>query len=571
MEQISTDHSTNLPAHAEMLKEFFSILFSPDEKVLMVPGLNKDLFKALCADLGDWPKEVGGRETTYYDKETRSIQPRRYLNPFSRSPASASTRNLTALHEINRQGYDIFFAINPMSCRRRCQKTVTMAKHVLIESDKNDINAQLRFLKEHDANIVSAVHSGGKSIHSLVRIAPPRWHMGRVCWREASRLGRGDTKATWPEYRLMGDHWIAEAHEHGVEIDTAAAHDHARVSRVPGFLHSKTGRGAEVVLLNPSASWDWKDSMRSSILSIYENQDNDDSFSLLNPKTESFCELGETYKDLEETRENREPATKHVVRDPEKHGRSKPPKDSFLDLLDNFETLRQNGLPGRHVRRSMHRALFETARVFKWTETRMAEEWARVIQRNPAATVETVEGAVEDMLRAFKATDEIGIYLPNLTRLPEINEDNIGTLRNRLDGLGCKETGKALRIIAKVIFPLLKTSTGKCAMRAVRIKSVALRNAANSRERYRGHKEVWQWMQSSNIVKCTKFKYAPGKASRLYLINIPIILWLLGFTTEELVWDAVARNMWPELTRMRVINDVAVDRVPAVVESVAEG
>lgn len=559
MEQQNIDYSTDLPAHAEMLKGFFSILFAPDEKLLMVPGLNEEQFNALGADLGDWPKEIGGRKTTYYDKELRCIQPRRYLNPFSRSPASSSTRNLAALHEINRQGYDIYFAINPMTCRRRCQKTVTMAKHVLIESDENDIDAQFRFLREHEANIVSAVHSGGKSLHCLVRISPPRPHPGVVGAWTAFHLPKGATKATWAEYRQMGDYWIAEAQGHGMEIDTAAAHDHSRISRVPGFLHSKTGRRAEVVRMNPSASWDWKDSMRSSILSIYENQNDDDSFSILKPKTKSFNEHGETYKDLEETREKIDPATKHVVRAPRKHGRSQSPKGSFLDLLDNFETLRQNGLPGRHIRRSMHRALFETARVFKWSETRMAEEWARVIQRNPAATVETVESAVEDMLRAFKSTDGIGIYLPNLTRLPEMNEDNMGTLRDRLDGLGCKETGKALRIIAKVIFPLLKASPGKCAMGAVRIKSVALRNAANSRERYRGHKAVWQWMQSSNIVKCTKFKYAPGKASRLYLINIPIILWLLGFTTGDLDWNKAMKHWWPELSRMRVVNDVTRD------------
>ena len=40
MENIQADYSTDLEADAVMLKEFFGILFAPDEKVLVVPGLN---------------------------------------------------------------------------------------------------------------------------------------------------------------------------------------------------------------------------------------------------------------------------------------------------------------------------------------------------------------------------------------------------------------------------------------------------------------------------------------------------------------------------------------------------
>ena len=566
MDQIQTDYSTNLPAHAEMLKGFFSILFSPNEPVLMVPGLNKDRFDALCANLGDWPKEVGGRKTTYFSKEHGRIQPRRYLNPFSRSPASASTRNLAALHEINRQGYDIFFAINPMTCRRRCQKTVTMAMHVLIESDENDIDAQLRFLKEHEANVVSAVHSGGKSIHCLVRISPPRLHPGAVGWMEASRLGKGETKAPWPDYRRMGDYWIAEAKKHGIGIDAGAAHDHARISRTPGFLHSKTGRRAEVVSLNPSASWDWKDSMRSSILSIYENQNDDDSFSILNPKTKTLRDSRKTHINLRKTN----PAPKNVVRATGGQNICESSQRSFLDLVDDFENLQQNGLPGRHVRRSMHRALFEAVRVFGWDESEMVKEWGGVIEKNPEATVESAESAVEDMLRAFTATDGIGVYLPDLTKLPELNEQHMEMMMRRLDALGCEETPKASRIIARVVFPLLKAFPHICLKGPIGISSRSLRAAANSREKYRGHKRVWTWMRAAKIVKCTEFQYIPHELCRQYRINIPMLIWLCGYKTDDLDWNMAKRNWLPEILGMRVINDVAGDYGAAGFESVVE-
>ena len=575
MEKLLTDYSTNLEADGVMLKGFFSILLSPDEKVLLVPGLNKDRFKALCADLGDWPKEIGGRKTTYYDKETRSIQPRRYLNPFSRSPASSSTRNLAALHEINRQGYDIYFAINPMSCRRRCQKTVTLARHILIESDINDIETQLRFLGEYEANIVSAVHSGGKSIHCLVRLAPPRLHPGVVGWRDAYRLGKGETKAPWADYRQMGDYWIAEANKHGIGIDAGAAHDHARVSRVPGFLHGKTGRRAEVVRLNPSASWDWRDSKGSSILSIYENQNDDDSFSILNPKTESFCELGETLGDLKETRENREPATTNVVRKISPYGQYPHPETSYLDALDDFDRLRKNGLPGRHTRRSKHRTLFEAARVYRWSILQMAREWRRIIKRNPEATVESVKSAGRDMLLAWKATVGVGIYLPDVTRLPDLDDAKREVLQTRLVGRGCKEPRKAARIVARALLPLIKSLPRQCRLGTVGIRSEALRNAVHIRGQSRGYRGLWGWMQKVGIATCKNTEYMPGSRTRQYGVNIPLVIWLSGFRTEELDWSTVPRNFWPELSRMRVVNDVtgggAVERYPDFEQLLAGG
>lgn len=565
MEQISTDYSAKLNADANMLKEFFSMLFDPDESVLIVPGLNTERFKALCANLEGWPKEIGGRETTYFSKKLGRIQPRRYLNPFSRSPTSASTRNLVALHEINRQGYDIYFAINPMSCRRRCQKTVTMAKHVLVESDTSDIDAQLRFLKEYEANIISAVQSGGKSIHCLVRIEPSRLHPGAVGWREAYRLPKGETKAPWAEYRQIGDYWIAEAHKHGMEIDTAAAHDHSRVSRVPGFLHGKTGRRAEVVKMNPMASWDWRGSVkssmlvRSSILSISPNQDDDDSFSILNPKTESFCELLGTFGDLKETRENRDPATTNVVRIIGPYSQCQHHGTSFLDVLDDFGRLRESGLPGRHTRRSMHRTLFEAARVYRWSILQMAREWRRIIKRNPKATVESVKSAGRDMLRAWKATDGVGIYLPDVTKLPDLDDAKRAVLQTRLVGMGCNEPRKAARIIERVILPLIKSLPRQCRQGTVGIKSRALREAAHIWGHSRDYRHLWEWMQKVGIVTCMNSDYVPESRTRQYGVNILLVIWLCGFRTEELVWNTVASNIWPELARMRVINDGAVD------------
>lgn len=541
MEQIQADHSADLEAHSELLSEFLGVLFDRDDLVLIVAGLADEKHKALCGCLGDWPEEIGGRRTTYYDKDLGRIQPRAFLKPFIVSQATVDVGDLAALHEINRQGYGIFFAINPMSCGRRCQKAVTMARHILIESDKNDIDAQLRFLKDHEAEIVSAVHSGGKSVHCLVRVTPPRPNPGVVGAETAFRLRKGATRATWAEYRQMAANWRKEALKWGVVTDPYCVSDYARVSRVPGFAHAGTGRRAEIIRLNPSASWDWRACPSApwaspvatvspeAVRTDPPNRDDSSSFSHQNPENPTAVKpLGTTAK--------KNTATKCVVRAPSKGTASSAPKRSFLDHVADFERLRRDGLPGRHVRREMHRALFEAARVFKWDETRMAEEWANVIRRNPSATPETPESAVEDMLRAFRAAARIGIYLPDLSRLPELGERHMAEMLNRLDRLGCAETAKAARIISRVLVPLVRTRPGRCAKGMVHIKSVDLRKAANCRGQYRGHGEVWRWMQDEKLIKTVKKGYRRGVASRLYRLNIPMLLWLCGYETSDLAW-----------------------------------
>ena len=541
MSQIQSDRATDLDAYTRMLDDFFGTLFDRDDLILVVAGLGDEKHKALCECLGDWPEEVGGRRTTYFDKDLGRVQPRAFLKPFLVTQTAVAAGDLAALHEINRQGYGIFFGINPMSCGRRCQKAVTAARHILVESDESDIGSQLRFLGDHEAEIVSAVHSGGKSVHCLVRLAPPRPNPNVVGAWTAFRLRKGFTRATWAEYGQMAAYWREEALKWGVVTDPLCVSDYARVSRVPGFAHAGTGRRAEIIRLNPSASWDWRGIPLAPVGSpvspicrdVFRDVSRDDyvsfSFSSSNPKIQQ-PEQPKEQQPFSIT------ATRCVVRAPSKGTASSAPQRSFLDHVADFERLRRDGLPGRHVRREMHRALFEIARVFGWDETRMAEEWANIIRRNPSATPETPESAVEDMLRAFRATKGIVIYLPDLSKLPDLTERNMAEMRNRLDGLGCAETAKAMRIVSRVLIPFVRANPGRCAWGPVRIKSEVLRQAANCRGRYRGHKEVWEWMRAVKLIQRLNKGYCRGVASRLYRVNVPMLLWVCGYRTADLVW-----------------------------------
>ena len=104
----------------------------------------------------------------------------------------------------------------------------------------------------------------------------------------------------------------------------------------------------------------------------------------------------------------------------------------------------------------------------------------------------------------------------------------------------------------------------------VGVRSTELRNAAHIRGQSRGYRGLWGWMQKVGIVTCMNSDYVPESRTRQYGVNIAMVLWLCGFRTDELGWCAAARNIWPELSRLRVINDVAVDFGAVGFDSVAK-
>ena len=43
-------------------------------------------------------------------------------------------------------------------------------------------------------------------------------------------------------------------------------------------------------------------------------------------------------------------------------------------------------------------------------------------------------------------------------------------------------------------------------------------------------------MQDEKLIKTVKKGYRRGVASRLYRLNIPMLLWLCGYKTSDLAW-----------------------------------
>lgn len=595
MESSNIDYSTDLPAHAEMLKEFFSALFDPRDTAYIYPRLRPHSPLTIRSGLN--PDEL--------PTEGRVV---------SRRPSSMNTKTLARLHELNATGYDIYFCINPLIHPRRCQKGVVLARNILVEMDESDMDTQMEMLERFKSNIVSATYSGGRSLHMIVRLNPPLWNPNRVGRMMVPWLKEGETSARWPQYVDLANRWISRFGMLGQTIDTRAAKDYARLSRVPGFLHAGTGVVSTLEHLDRNMSWDWKNEvdaeynqdceptdeeleerhqMQEAGLSEYDRDricGRDVLFpEIVNAQSSNPRPMGGDNGKKEGVNGVSGAEGKALKPSPRLGGTEgliglnintsgtsvvhTSPQRSFLDDIDDYERLIKAGLPGRGTRMKMHKVMFSVARIFNWSEELMESEWREIIDANPKpkGTDKDVDEAVKSLLGDWRANKKYVLYLPDLRGLPDIDGERAKILEARLVGRGCKESRKAARIVAKVILPLIKSLPRQCRLGTVGIQSRALREATHIRGHSRGYKDLWDWMQKVGIVACKNDEYVPKIRTRQYRINIPLVLWLCGFRTEELVWSPVPSNFWPELSRMRVVNDVAGDFRAVGFDSVFEG
>lgn len=581
MEKPLTDYSTNLDAHAEMLKEFFSAPFGPMDTVYIYPRLRPDspltIRSGLLAD--ELPSD--GRVV-------------------SRRPSSTTTKTLARLHELNAMGYDIYFCINPLICPRRCQKGVVLARNILIEMDEADMDTQLEMLERFKSNIVSAVRSGGRSLHMIVKLNPPLWNPNRIGRMMVSRLKEGETSARWPQYVDLANRWIARFGMLGHAIDTRAAKDYARLSRVPGFLHAGTGVVSALEHLDRTMSWDWKNEVDTEANQICEISAEELDLrcemleaGLSESDRDKLCGRDVLFPEIVVSQSsNPRPMggckgkMEGVIHIPMAEGRTLEPspslggtegliglnintsrtsvvrtrpRKSFLDDIEDYEGMIRTGLPGRGTRMKYHKAMFTVARIFNWTEERMEADWRHIIEKNPGGTDKNPDEAVASLLGDWRANKGYSLFLPDVRKLPEFDPGKMGALETRLIRMGCNEPRKAARIITRVILPLIKSLPRQCLQGTVGVRSAELRNATHIRGQSRAYKDVWGWMQKVAIVACKNHDYVPDGRTRQYGVNIPLILWLCAYRTEELDWSVVPRNIWPELSRMRVINDGAED------------
>lgn len=121
---------------------------------------------------------------------------------------------------------------NPLDGKGCKNENVTDYRYALVESDKMTIEEQNAMIRELELPVACLVHSGGKSLHAIVRI-------------EA---------ADQREYRKRVDYLYNICRKNGFEVDTQNRNP-SRLSRMPGI--TRNGKKQFLVATNiGKASWD---------------------------------------------------------------------------------------------------------------------------------------------------------------------------------------------------------------------------------------------------------------------------------------------------------------------------
>lgn len=102
---------------------------------------------------------------------------------------------------------------NPLDGRGVKNENVTEYRYALVESDETEIEAQNAIIRELELPVACLVHSGGKSLHAIVRI----------------------DAGSYDEYRKRVDYLYTVCEKNGLKIDSQNRNP-SRLSRMPGIL-----------------------------------------------------------------------------------------------------------------------------------------------------------------------------------------------------------------------------------------------------------------------------------------------------------------------------------------------
>ena len=568
--------------HAILLRNFLTALFDEDDTVYIFPCLSKEKMQAVIDGKASLPTTLHHRVLVYSPKsrsdnghqwneselaELKSkcldIIPRQVLDPFTRRAGSTSTQIISKLWDFVALGYDIYFCCNPLTFGQRSQKTVRKACHIVLESDDTStpIQVQKAIFENFENNISAMVFSGNKSVHAFVRLSPPIWNNNPIRWETRHRLRMADIngEADWSIYKDVAAHWIKKIEEHGLKLDTQVSMDCSRLTRLPGFNHSKTGKPSEVLCLNPASSYDWywetdmafsfDNAKRSSTIGTPGSLDQTLSIigsipshlpipSQLSQPTGISHNIvnSQEYLDCLEEREKRRRGTSktNVI-----HFRSNKTDKTFLDDLKEYEKLKYKGIPNRHVRRDLHKVMFTKARIFNLTEYQMAEEWRRILEIHPENIGCSIDEGVGELQAAFHTHKDFRLFLPDTTSLPHLNRKMAMNLREWLVTEKCPCTKDILKIIKNILWDYIRTLPLQCARGQIGLKSSVLQRTCRGKG---GYKAALAWSEEQNILKMTDADYAAGIKTRKYFVNIPLILHHLGFETADLDWSQTLKQ-----------------------------
>ena len=173
------------------ITDYLSALFEPEEKICYVTTAYPD-------EDGKW-KPFGGVYTRSCNDLLTSI--RKHPN------------NLSDTFGTTNPDAGAWICFNPVDGEGRNNRNVAAYRYALVESDDQDIDAQYALIQDLRLPVKVLVHSGGKSLHAIVRI----------------------DAVDYKQYQERVDILYTICRKHGLSVDTQDKNP-SRLSRFPGFM-----------------------------------------------------------------------------------------------------------------------------------------------------------------------------------------------------------------------------------------------------------------------------------------------------------------------------------------------
>ena len=545
--------------HKPVLKAFHRCLFG-DRKIFVFPRLHDALWEDYKESPRLLPEELHRKalRQPLAEGEPESWKfwdwPEvfKMADPFSRSSSWRRASSLEPLLDINHLGYDIQVPVNPIAFKIRGQKTVLVCRNILAESDEGSIEEQLLALKPFRNEIVSILDTGSRGVHAVFRL--PRWIKNPylVDWKRAKQAqDEKDLRNPIPQFVDAAGVLKDRLQKEGFQPDTKAIVDHSRLTRLPGFRHGKTGRVAELVYLNPHASYEnstakpvvskrletlWS-SERASISSISVTDSSDKKKYVYEERIDKPQDAGYS---LESQKEECGGCGGLVLANVYKNGSintletpciaNRP--SNFLADWARYQDLKTMGIPERHTRIKLHMPMFTMATVFGWNDDRLAEEWRIIVDINPECIGCDTKEAVSDILAAWasRSSHEV-IRMPDLTELPDLDERKSRILLEALKKERCPKPRIATRIVAETLIPMGRLLPAQSKGGTLGLKSKDMLVKFGS-----GYRIAREGLAVAGLLEVTNRSYKPGDWTMQYKVNWPRLLILCGYEAGELKW-----------------------------------
>jgi RecA-family ATPase len=176
------------------ITDYLTALFDPSEKVCYVTTSYKD-------EDGKWKPHTGVSSRTC----------KQLLDSIRRHPEDLSDTFGTTNPEAG-----AWICFNPVDGQGRNNKNITAYRYALVESDDQDIDTQYTLIQDLKLPVKMLVHSGGKSLHAIVRI----------------------DAVDYKQYQERVDILYTICKRHGLHVDTQDKNP-SRLSRFPGFMRGE--------------------------------------------------------------------------------------------------------------------------------------------------------------------------------------------------------------------------------------------------------------------------------------------------------------------------------------------